>query len=257
MKTILTTITCLLLTISLQAQNSKIVTSGKIEYEKRINMHAATKNLMNNLTGLSATVYTQAYDEFKRTAPQFATLNSTLIFNDNKSLFTPITPTQPIKDMLGTPLAKQFNTVYTNMADNKTVMLKDVYGDRFLISDSLSKIKWKLTDETQEVAGYTCRRANGLIQDSVYVVAFYTDKIWMSSGPESFSGLPGMILKVALPYENVIWTATKVVTDPLPTTAIIAPAKGTAVNRKQLYDKIKTAVNGSTTAPYLLKIYLL
>ena len=257
MKTILTTITCLLLTISLQAQNSKIVTNGKIEFEKRINMHAATKNLMNNLTGLSATVYTQAYDDFKRTAPQFATLNSTLIFNDNKSLFTPIAPPQPIKDLLGTPLAKQFNTIYTDMASSKTVTLKDVYGDRFLISDSLSKIKWKLTDETQEVAGYTCRRANGLIQDSVYVVAFYTDKIWMSSGPESFSGLPGMILKVALPYENVIWTATKITTEPVSSATITPPAKGTVVNKKQLYDKLKSALSNSTMAPYYLKLYLL
>jgi len=246
--------------MSLQAQNNKIVTSGKIEFEKRINMHAANKNLMGNLTGLSATVYTQAYDEFKRTAPQFGTLNSTLIFNDNKSLFTPIEPKQPIKDLLGTPLAKQFNTVYTDMANSKTVTLKDIYGEKIVMSDSLSKITWRLTDETQEVAGYTCRRANGLIQDSVYVVAFYTDKIWMSSGPESFSGLPGMILKVALPYENVIWTATKVITDPVPATAIIAPTtkgKGTTVNRKQLYDKIKGLVGSSTLAPYYLKIYLL
>lgn len=257
MKTILTTITCLLLTISLQAQNSKIVTSGKIEFEKRINMHAATKNLMNNLTGLSATVYTQAYDDFKRTAPQFATLNSTLIFNDNKSLFTPIEPQRPISNLLGTPLGKQFNTVYTDMANSKTVTLKDVYGDRFIISDSLTKITWRLTDETQEVAGYTCRRANGLIQDSVYVVAFYTDKIWMSSGPESFSGLPGMILKVALPYENVIWTATKVITEPVSATTITPPAKGSIVTKKQLYDKLKGAMGSSPTAPYYMKIYLL
>ena len=257
MKNLFITISCLLFAANIYAQTGKVITSGKIEFEKRINMHAATKNMMGNLTGLSATVYTQAFDEYKRTAPQFATLNSTLIFNDNKSLFTPIEPKQQINNMLGTPLAKQFNTVYTDMANNKNTILKDVYGEKLLISDSLSKIKWKLTDETQEVAGYTCRRANGLIQDSVYVVAFYTDKIWMSSGPESFSGLPGMILKLALPYENVIWTATKVTTEPVPSATIIPPAKGTVVNKKQLYDKLKSALSNSTMAPYYLKLYLL
>jgi len=257
MKNLIVIISCLLFAGNTYAQTGKVITSGKIEFEKRINMYAANKNLMGSLTGLSATVYTQAFDEYKRTAPQFGTLNSTLIFNDNKSLFTPIEPKQPIKDLLGIPLAKQFNTVYTDMASHKMITQKDVYGERFIVSDSLSKITWRLTDETQEVAGYTCRRANGLIQDSVYVVAFYTDKIWMSSGPESFSGLPGMILKVALPYENVIWTATKVTPEPESPATITPPTKGTMVNKKQLYDKLKSAVGSSTTAPYLLKVYLL
>ena len=257
MKNFIILITCLLFTGKIYAQAGKVITSGKIEFEKRINMHSVTKNLMKDMTGLSATVYTQAFDEFKRNSPQFATLNSTLIFNDNKSLFTPIEPARPISNLLGSPLGKQFNTVYTDMDKKTTIELKDLYGEKFLVSDSLRKITWRLTDETQEVAGYTCRRANGLIQDSVYVVAFYTDKIWMSSGPESFSGLPGMILKVALPYENVIWTATKVTTEPVSAATITPPTKGSMVNKKQLYDKLKSAMGNSTMMPYLLKIYLL
>jgi GLPGLI family protein len=48
------------------------------------------------------------------------------------------------------------------------------------------------------IAGFNCRRANAMIMDSIYVVAFYTDEILTTGGPESFSGLPGMILGVAL-----------------------------------------------------------
>ncbi|MFD2144973.1 GLPGLI family protein [Mucilaginibacter antarcticus] len=89
-------------------------------------------------------------------------------------------------------------------------MQKEYAEKTLLVKDTIRKIKWKLTDETQVVAGYPCRRANGLMLDSIYVVAFYTDDIHVSGGPESFNGLPGMILKLALPHDNVSWVATKV-----------------------------------------------
>jgi GLPGLI family protein len=52
--------------------------------------------------------------------------------------------------------------------------------------------------------------SNGLTLDSIYVVAFYTDKISVSGGPESFGCLSGMILQVAFTHENVSLIATKV-----------------------------------------------
>jgi len=85
-----------------------------------------------------------------------------------------------------------------------------IYVQDLLVQDSLLHIKWKLTGEFRDVAGYSCRWANGLIMDSVYVVAFYTNEIHLSGGPESFNRLPVMILEVFLPHDHVSWTAQKV-----------------------------------------------
>ena len=87
---------------------------------------------------------------------------------------------------------------------------KTVFEQTFLVEDTLRRIKWKITDETRPIAGFNCRRANALIMDSICVVAFYTDEILTTGGPESFSGLPGMILGIALPHEHITWFATKV-----------------------------------------------
>lgn len=106
-----------------------------------------------------------------------------------------------------------------------------------MLTDSLRKIRWKITDETREVAGYQCRRANALILDSVYVVAFYTDEIHVSGGPELFSGLPGMILEVALPHDNVIWRATKVTIN-----NGIAPLSPPAKGRSITFDELETTI---------------
>lgn len=256
MKNLFITLTCLLLTGNLLAQSGKIITSGKIEFEKRINMHAVAKNEIGD--GTMTDFYKDLLENYKKTSPQFVALKSTLIFNDSKSLFTPIKPETPVNNFLGNPIGTQFNTVYTDMTTNAIVAQKIVYGDQFLLKDSVRKITWRLTDETQEVAGYTCRRANGIMLDSVYIVAFYTDKIWMSSGPESFGGLPGMILKVALPHLNVTWTATKVSTEAIPPTTVVPPKKGDVVNNKQLYDKFKVAVkNWGSWGAYEMRIFLL
>jgi GLPGLI family protein len=100
--------------------------------------------------------------------------------------------------------------VYSNFITDSSITIKNVYGEDFLIADKAQPIVWKITGDTREIAGFHCKRANGLILDSVYVVAFYTEDIIPSGGPESFCGLPGMILGVSLPHENITWFATNV-----------------------------------------------
>ena len=102
------------------------------------------------------------------------------------------------------------------------------------------QIKWKITDETRVIAGFNCRRANGIMMDSIYIVAFYTDEILTTGGPESFSGLPGMILGVALPHEHITWFATKVEAVPVSEAALIPPAKGKKVTNAALYETINS-----------------
>ncbi|ULT40412.1 GLPGLI family protein [Niabella defluvii] len=42
------------------------------------------------------------------------------------------------------------------------------------------------------------------------MVAFYTDEIITKAGPESFNGLPGMILGLAIPHQHITIFATSV-----------------------------------------------
>lgn len=49
-----------------------------------------------------------------------------------------------------------------------------------------------------------------MTQDSLYVIGYYTNEIPVSGGPESISGLPGMILGLVVPYDHVSYFASKV-----------------------------------------------
>jgi GLPGLI family protein len=257
-KTILITIAALLFTGNiLFAQNARFTTSGTIEFEKSVNTFAIIKRMYgDDMQGFLQ----QAFDQYKKTQPQFKVLKSTLTFSGDKTLFTPIPPENTTGTFFNLQMLDQNNTVYDDMATHTSTTQKLVFEQTFLVKDTLRKIKWKITDETRDIAGYPCRRANGLLMDSIYVVAFYTDKIPVSGGPESFSGLPGMILQVALPHENISWLAVKVTDVPVASGSIVPPKKGKPIDNKQLFDTLQSVFKNrgnATQVNFIMKSYLL
>lgn len=233
------------------AQNARFTTSGTIEFDKSSNTHAILPRM---ITPDNEVFYKPAFEQLKATQPQFRVLKSTLKFSENKTLFTPIAP-EGRSPGITVPIMEQYNTIYTDLKTDIAVNQKEVYGDVMLITDTARKINWKITDETREIAGYPCRRANAVIMDSIYVVAFYTDKIPVSGGPESFNGLPGMILMVALPHENIIWTATKVTDAVVAPNAIMPPKKGKASNNKSFKAMLDGVLKGQGNATVLQMYY--
>lgn len=204
-----------------------------------MNMYALFKKRINKD---NESYMQSAYEQYMKNNPQFKVLQSTLSFSSNKTLFVPIEPENTRNNWFGDdPTTSQPNIVYADYNTNMQTAQKSVFEETFLVKDTVRKFKWKITDETREIAGYTCRRANGIMLDSIYVVAFYTTEIPVSGGPESFNGLPGMILEVALPHDNLTWVATKVTDTSLPPDTVVPPKKGKPVDFKVFWETIHKA----------------
>lgn len=135
------------------------------------------------------------------------------------------------------------NQVLSDFKTGKQESLKHIYQKHFFITDSLVHFKWKIEDEIRMIAGYPCRKAVTTICDSVVVVAFYSDQILASGGPEGFNGLPGMILGLAIPRLYTTWFATKVSIQkpmfPLPE----LPKRTIKLNRSEFNDELKKDMN--------------
>ncbi|RZK40862.1 MAG: GLPGLI family protein [Pedobacter sp.] len=236
-------IACCLILMAQQVfgQHKAFHTQGVIEFEKRVNIYGLIKETMKK--NPNSTYLNQMFEEYQKHFPQFKSLKSTLIFGNNgQTLFTPEEVTVNVNDNFGnSPSVRQNNTIATNTVAQTSVAQKKVYEELYLVKDSTRKINWKITNEIRNIAGYDCRRANALIMDSIYVVAFYTDEIPVSGGPESFSGLPGMILGVALPYEHTTWFATSVTPGPTTEDKLTAPSKGKITNNSSLLEILKKA----------------
>jgi len=205
---------CFFITRNAQAQNTIFLSQGRVEYEKKVNLYAQVDDEDDDTWK----------ELMKKMMPQFKTTYFDLEFNGNKTLFKPGRENTDNNRLWQQPA--EDNTIYTNLADSVSIAQKNVYEQTFLLHDSTRKIKWKITDETRNIAGFDCRRANALIMDSIYVVAYYTDQILTNGGPESFNGLPGMILGLALPHEHITWFATKVYTENISDAQLTPPTKG-------------------------------
>ncbi|TDG37630.1 GLPGLI family protein [Pedobacter changchengzhani] len=222
-----------LLSNNLWAQNAHFVKEGVIEFEKRSNMYVLlAKRVNKDNEGFAE----KAFEQYKKTQPQFKVDKSVLNFNSDKSLYKFMENNEPAAGgwFGNDPLAGLRNVVFTDLKTGNSITQKQVYEDTYLVKDSVRKINWKITDETREIAGYECRRANAIIMDSVYVVAYYSDVISVSGGPESFTGLPGMILGLALPHDNITWFATKVTEKTVIEKDLLPPTKGKPATNKTL-----------------------
>jgi len=98
--------------------------------------------------------------------------------------------------------------------NHKTKMTRDIrilLGKKYLIEDVIPKYKWKMLNELKEIAGYVCMKAETKDTiNNISIYAWYTDKIPVMTGPEGFSGLPGMILALDFNTDDVNIMATKV-----------------------------------------------
>lgn len=256
MRKIAISFVCLLLLSSkLFAQHAHFTTSGTIEFERKTNMYAIIPKMFNKD---NEAWFTPLFEAYKKAQPQFKIAKSVLSFANNKTLFTPAEEemVSGAGYFANAPFATQNNTIYSDLDAKTGIFQKKVFDEVFLVKDSTRKIRWKVTDETREIAGYNCRRANAIMMDSIYVVAFYTTDIPVSGGPESFNGLPGMILGVALPHENMAWFATKVTDITLTASAVAPPKKGKQMEAKAFQDKMKsTFKDWGSEAPFYAKVF--
>jgi GLPGLI family protein len=222
---------------SLPAQDI-FISKGKIEFEKRVNIYRNLEDEQSNDDG--------GFDwisEVKKQVPEWDITYFNLFFDGDKTLYQPgreSTQAQKVPSWYQGPA--EDNVVYCDLNADKTISQKTVYETTFLIQDSLRKANWKITNDTREIAGFKCRKATTIINDSVFVVAFYTDQITTNGGPESFNELPGMILGLVVPRLHTTWYATKVeLTDPT-SQQLTPPTKGKKANNEELVEKLKSSM---------------
>ena len=142
--------------------------------------------------------------------PQFKIGYFQLSFSGNKSIFKFNRWDEKGKVPEWMRKDDELSIYFTDYTTGKLYQNKTIIGSGFLVEDSITKINWRLTNESRIIAGFNCRKAVGIIMDSVYVFAFYTEEILLPGGPCTINGLPGMILGLTIPRMYTSFIATKV-----------------------------------------------
>ena len=236
-------VTLLLLIILTGRLESQQTVSGKIIYKETIKL--------NIDVGADR-------PEMAKMFPTSQSVDKVLYFNTNESLFK--NNEQP-KDLdikheeegsnFQIVMKMPESTIYTNKSENVYLQSQDLMGKAFLIVDSPKKYKWKITGEQKSILDHPCQRAV-LNDTSQNVVAWFTSKIQVGTGPGGMTGLPGLIL--ALEHDNGERMTIATSIESLPEKfEFTKPDKGKKVDRAE-YNKIREekmkemgAVNGKGT----------
>ncbi len=197
------------------------IDKGMIEYEVKVNNHKAMGE---------GTWADMMRDKF----PKLSTSYYQLTFNTDKSICLFNRKDEKTKMPWGNEA--EDNVWYNDYKSESFVQQKSVFGETYILTDSLIRIDWKMTNETMEIAGFNCRKAVGKLFDSVYVFAFYTDEITVSGGPMGLHGLPGMILGITIPRMFSSWVATKLQINGVNYNALNPPSKGKKKKAKELQE---------------------
>lgn len=189
--------------------------SGKVEYKASIDYE----------------VYQEGQKNILQKNPKFADIirenlkatrdvNYELIFNNNKSEFNYISAldSDNSNGVNYTKILGGNGGIYTSL-DPKIILRKNRYFPEYVIKEKPTE--WILENIKKNIAGFTCYKATATRQIStssgdknIKIIAWYTKEIPVSFGPNLFSGLPGLIIKLTddrgLTFEYIKFSKNKI-----------------------------------------------
>lgn len=192
------------------------IASGKIVYERKTNLYKKMK-------GGNVKDWIKEADKIKLDYFE-------LYFNDTCSVFKP--QESELKESFG--WATQKSTVYQNFNTTLRYTIKDMWGEQLHIKDSLRTRQWHITESSRKIAGYNCRKAVWRANDSTRIYAWFSYDLITSTGPESFYGLPGVILGLATEDGGVVYFAKTIELIKPEAIALIPPKKKKVYTTKEL-----------------------
>lgn len=122
------------------------------------------------------------------------------------------------------------DVLYNNFETGRRVEKRELFEKTFIIEDTITKLKWKMTGETKTVLNFPCMKAtttrittrssinvdNGKmerkeVQDTALITAWFTSSIPVSAGPAEYQGqLPGLILEMDVNNGRQTFKATEI-----------------------------------------------
>lgn len=245
---------------------------GKVEYQtiqnksKKEAVSVSKESEKEAAEDAIAGIDKEAFEEAMKKAFQ---KNYLLTFNKTEALFEEVVALEkPTPGQGGVSFSVSVSMSgdgdkYMNTKDKISYTEEDIFGDEFVIKDSLPKIAWQITNETKIIGDYNCVKAtyiepvskndleaynrqqekikNGKTTlfemkkpEAKTITAWYTSEIPVSFGPNGVWGLPGLILQ--LENENYIYFCTKVSIKNNETVKVKIPNSGKVISKKE-YEK--------------------
>jgi GLPGLI family protein len=198
------------------------IRQGTIIYEQKIDVHRHLQD-----------------EQMKAMVPQFQTAGYELLFRDSISVYK-IVPKDDAPDPFesggGAHIVMKFGgpgddgVLYKNFGSGRLMEEASLADKKYRITDSIPALAWKLSEERVTILGHVCKKAMTVTSRGSKVVAWYAEEIAIPAGPDKFSGLPGIVLKLDVDSGGVVFTATKILPS-VEASELKAPSGGLVITR--------------------------
>lgn len=217
--------------------------SGKVIYEQRINLH---KRL------------SEENAQMKAMLPEWQEWKTQLLFRNDQSIYRNYEDEETDGTLhassggMQVRLQRPETITFQDLKKSERVTQEEFMQKRYLITETITQSKWKITGESREILGYTCQQA--ILQEEPEegeeargVVAWFTMEIPLSAGPSTYGQLPGLILVIDIDNGTSTIEAKSVdLAAELSAKDLEAPNKGKAMSReefRQEQEKIMQEMN--------------
>lgn len=172
----------------------QIINSGEITFIRRTNLEkrfegSALPGRMNN------NLKEPKEDRFK------------LYFNETSSLFIPVPVTVGEEDR---EWATTKTTTLLDLNSGEVNREFSFMGSNVYLNEKVTERDWIITGTSRDIAGYHSKQAMWVVNDSTTIYAWFSEQIAPSVGPETYWGLPGTILGLAIEDGGVVYFAEEV-----------------------------------------------
>lgn len=99
--------------------------------------------------------------------------------------------------------------LYKDFKKKELIVHTGIMFKNYLIDDTLSNFKWKITKERKKILKYSCIKATTRFRGRNYE-AWFTEDIPIQNGPWKFCGLPGLIVKICDDKQSFIYHLTEI-----------------------------------------------
>ncbi|MDH4058924.1 MAG: GLPGLI family protein [Cyclobacteriaceae bacterium] len=182
-------------------------------------------------------------ESMKSMIPEYMVRKAELFTNGSESMYKPVVEEEEdaqFNSSGGAGGGMRFRMrgndteIYVNYIDQIRLSEQEFNGKKYLVTDTIQITPWKFGAETKEILGFMCKQAFYSDEErKMEVVAWYTDKLGMFIGPETFGSLPGVILAVDVNNAERTIVALNVENKKLGKNDIKVPTTGTTISGKE------------------------
>lgn len=200
-------------------------------------------------------------DEIAQMLPKTRTDKFELTFGNNRSLWKHVDEDDNNEEFGGGGMQirmvgpGQNDVLFCDFNNARSVEQREMFDKRFVIEDSIHRLNWKLSGETQSLLGHVCHKAtaqriakrmqmtidNGKMErkevaDTSTIDAWFTNDIPISAGPEVQGQLPGLILALDINDGRMVYKAVEI-SPKVDVADIKEPTKGKKVTPSQFNEE--------------------